>query len=371
MQAGTFSKHEAEGVVTVAGGQKVRTGSWQPRRDSKTETFVLKALAQSGEKFLSGQAIADASGVSRNAVWKAIESLRQQGYEIEARPRRGYRLLARPDLPLPTEVLPSLGATLGDNPFIIEHLPKIGSTNDEARNLAEKGAPQGLVVVAEEQTAGRGRRGRSWNSPPGLGLWASVIMRPPLLPQQVLPIGLLVVAAARAAVEGVTGLPAAIKWPNDLLVNDLKVAGVLLEIAAEAEEVHHIIAGLGLNVNQTEQDFSPQLRGTAGSLRLALGRPLSRVPLLREFLRMLSQRYNHALNHGFTQVLSEVESHCLTIGSPVKVFGGLPSAMLAADGAWAGRAVGLAPDGGLLVRTEESEVLQTVHAGDVTIRHRD
>lgn len=323
-----------------------------------TQDRILAQLQKAGGRFLSGEEMAARLGISRNAVWKAVTALRERGYTIEAVPRRGYRLAAAPDRPFAAEVLRDLP---GPRAWQVEYMATVASTNDEARRRAQEGAPEGLVVVAEEQTGGRGRRGRSWLSPPSLGIWCSLVLRPPLAPREVLPLGLLTAAAARAALAAETGLPAAIKWPNDLVLPDgLKLGGILIEMGAEAERVHYVIAGIGINVNQQAEDFPGPLAATATSLRLALGRPVPRVPLLRCLLVELARRYQAALAQGFGPVLDEVRNHCITLGQWVRV---------ESDGRpWHGRALDLTVDGALLVLPEKAAEPVTLYAGDVSIR---
>lgn len=361
------------------------TGQWPDRAEGRSEDRVLAHLAAATGDFVSGENMAAVLGVSRNAIWKMVTALRRRGYGIAAVPRRGYRLEAVPDIPFAGEVQRDLVAEI---PFTIEYVTETSSTNDLIRQRAQAGAPEGLVIVAETQTDGRGRRGRGWSSPPGVGLWVSVLLRPPLQPREVLPLGLLLAAAARAAIAEQTGLPIAIKWPNDLVVaaqapnaavkidspNDaacgtpinlpaLKLGGVLVEMAAEADSVHHVVAGIAMNVNQTPADFPPDLADQAASLRTAAGRRIPRVPLLRAFLTELAWRYKAALAEGFGPVLAEVSRHCITLDRPVTVFN---------DGgdAWTGRALALTADGALTVRPTGATEIRIVYAGDVSIRHK-
>lgn len=188
-----------------------------------------------------------------------------------------------------------------------------------------------------------------------------MVLRPPWPPREVLPLGLMTAAAARAALAAETGLPVAIKWPNDLVLpSGLKLGGILMEMGAEAERVHYVVAGIGINVNQRAPDFPGPLAATATSLRMALGRPVPRVPLLRAMLREFAHRYDTALSQGFGPLLAEVRHHCLTLGQWVQV---------EPDGdPWVGRAVDLTADGALLVLPEGAAAPVTLYAGDVSIR---
>lgn len=325
----------------------------------ETRWKVLRQLRGKPGCYVSGQGIAEAAGVSRNAVWKAVRALRRQGYQIEGCPHRGYRLQATPDLPLAAEVLAGLA---GDSfPYRVEYLPEVSSTNDVARDRGRAGEPEGLVVVAERQLAGRGRRGRSWDSPPGVGLWFSLLLRPPLLPREVSLLGLLAAVAGRTAVEEACGASLLIKWPNDLvLAEERKVAGVLVEMEGDLDQVHHVVVGVGINVGQAVEDFPPELREQAASVRLAAGRPVSRVTLFQEYLRAFAALYRGAITAGFDTVLEEARRHSATLGRSVWV--------VESRGAWRGVACALAGDGSLLVRPDGGGALRPVYAADVSIR---
>lgn len=255
--------------------------------------------------------------------------------------------------------LPSgpLGSRSG--PYRLLQFDQLPSTNDHLRQLSREGAPEGTVVLADHQTAGRGRRGRRWSSPPGVGLWFSVLLRPSRPAREAPLYALLAAAAVRAAVQEVTGVPARIKWPNDVVVGHAKLAGILAEVEGPVSHPACIL-GIGLNVNQTEEHFLPELRGQATSLRLAAGRAFARETLLHAILQHLGPRYQQALHEGFAPLLDEVARHSATLGRPVLVTD--------TDRTWPGLAVGLAPDGALLVRPRGGSEPVAVYAADVSIR---
>ncbi|BAS28853.1 biotin--[acetyl-CoA-carboxylase] ligase [Limnochorda pilosa] len=330
----------------------------------ETVVLVLQSLKAARGGWVSGEALASSLGLSRNAVWKAVNALRRRGYAVAASPRRGYRLAAAPDQPLPEEVFPDpvpelVGLEPGST-FHLEYFPELPSTNDHLRRLGRQGAPEGTVVVAEQQTAGRGRRGREWASPPGLGLWLSVLLRPPLPARDAPLLALMAAAAVRAAAEQVAAVDARVKWPNDVMVPQGKVCGVLAELDAELDRIRACILGVGLNVNQTASDFPPHLAGKAASLRMAAGRPVHRAELLRWVLRHLGARYRQVLVEGFEPLLEEVRAFSATLGRPVTVE--------EADRTWPGLAEDLAPDGALLVRPASGGAPVAVYAADVSIR---
>lgn len=322
---------------------------------------ILSALRSEPGQFVSGEQLAQGLGLSRAAVWKHIAALRQAGYDIEASPRRGYRLIAGPDLQAADleSALSGRGLPL---PYKVHVHARLGSTNVEAARLAQAGAPEGTVVIADAQTAGRGRLGRTWHSPPGTGLWLSVVLRPPLPPAACSGITLTAGVAVAAAIEQVTGLQPGIKWPNDLLIGDRKVCGILTEIAAEWDKVHHLILGIGINVNQTEADVPADLRGSAGSLRLARGERVSRRALCIAVLDELARRYPAFEQHGFAAARDEWLRRSITIGRPVVA--------RSAGGAVSGIAEDVDDDGALIVR-EASGAGVRVTSGEVTLRPAD
>lgn len=319
------------------------------------EEGLLEALGR-GE-WMSGADLAEALGVSRAAVWKRIARLRLAGYEIEAVAGRGYRLRRRPDLLLAAEIERHLDA--GELRFRIEHRDLVDSTNLLAFERARAGAPEGTVVVAEAQSAGRGRLGRSWCSPSGRNLYASIVLRPPLPPMVVPQITLMAAVSVARALEEVGGMPAGIKWPNDLQLGGRKVAGILTELEAEAERVHFVVLGIGVNLNMTQRELPAEIRETATSLRIAAGRPVDRCRFAGRLLSHLARDYRSFIGGGFGALRGEYEAHHVLRGRRVRVSGAAEVA---------GVVRGVAPDGALLIdvggRTER------VVAGEVTLRGR-
>ena len=313
---------------------------------------VLQVLRGAADP-ISGEYLAAQLGLSRAAVWKRVHRLTALGYVIEGSPRRGYRLLAVPDKLLPEEVLQGLKARLFTGP--VHYFETLNSTNDLAKELAAQGAPEGTVVVAEAQTRGRGRLGREWNSPPGVGLYVSLVLRPMLPPMELPQITLTTAVAVVRAVRRVTGLAPGIKWPNDLLLNGKKLGGILTEMETESDRIRHVVVGLGLNVNNP--GFPPELAATATSLTLAAGRSFSRVHLLQAWLEEFEALYGRFLNQGFPEILEEWKSAAVTLGKMVTVRQG-PREI-------SGQAMDVAPDGALLLRTASGEMVR-VTSGEIT-----
>lgn len=251
----------------------------------------------------------------------------------------------------------------------IVRLKETGSTNDDAKRLAREGAPEWTVVVAERQTAGRGRRGRSWITPPGLALTFSVVLRPSIAPKRAPLLVLLAAAAVREAAEealartGKDHEPVLVKWPNDVVVGSRKLCGVLVETSAESNRVLWCVVGVGVNVNQREDDFPPRLREQATSFRLLAGQAQDREGLLKRILHGMKTRYDRVLRAGFDELLAETRRWSATVGRRVRVYE-------ANDAHWDGFAVDIGYDGALLVRPDEPADggVVAVHAAEVSVR---
>jgi BirA family biotin operon repressor/biotin-[acetyl-CoA-carboxylase] ligase len=321
-----------------------------------TDAKILSALrANSGG--VSGADLAEQLNISRAAVWARIEELRRVGYEIEAGPHFGYRMLGEPDVLLADDLLARLGKTkvIGRDIQVFEQTT---STNDVIEKLARDSVQEGVVVFAEAQTKGRGRLGRRWISPARKGLWFSILLRPALRPQEATQLTVASATALRRAIQRQTGLPAEIKWPNDILVGGKKVAGILTELHAELDRVRYVILGIGVDVNLAAGEFPPELRKLATSLKIESGRTISRAELATTILRELDADYARIGGGDFAKVADEWEAHCQTIGRNVTIQIG--------ERRLRGRAEALDDDGALLLRTEHGH-LEHVTGGDVTL----
>ena len=322
-----------------------------------TDAEILSALRAADEVGVSGADLAEHIGVSRAAIWARIEELRQLGYDIEASPHLGYRLLSSPDLLHADDLLSRLGKTkvIGRDIRVFEQTT---STNDVIERLARDGAKEGVVVFAESQTRGRGRLGRKWMSPTRKGLWFSILLRPELRPPQTTQLTVATATALRRTIESETGLKPEIKWPNDILIGGRKVAGILTELNAELDRVRYIILGIGVDVNMSAADYPADLRKFATSLKIELGKPVSRPALAAAALQELDIDYARVCNGQFEVVADEWEKHCTTIGRRVTIQAGERSVR--------GRAETLGEDGAMMVRTEHGH-LERVIGGDVTL----
>jgi BirA family biotin operon repressor/biotin-[acetyl-CoA-carboxylase] ligase len=322
-----------------------------------TDALILAALRSANEGGVSGAELSHKLGISRAAVWARIEELRQVGYDIEATPHIGYRLVSSPDALHADDLLARLGETkvIGRD---IRVFQETTSTNDVIEKLARDKVKEGVVVFAEAQTKGRGRLGRKWVSPARKGLWFSILLRPDLRPQEATQLTVASATALRRAIETNTGIKANIKWPNDILIGGKKVAGILTELSAEVDRVKHIILGIGVDVNLTAAELPADLRRIATSLRIESGKTISRADLAVEILRELDIDYVRVTTGNFESIAHEWEEHCRTIGEPVTIQVG--------ERRIHGRAESLDDDGALLLRTEHGR-LERVIGGDVTM----
>lgn len=320
-------------------------------------TDILALLRAAGEVPLSGEAMSRRLGVSRAAVWKGVEALRKTGYAISSAPRRGYRLEAAPAQITAQELAPRLtGCLLGTRLLCLD---TVDSTNSEVKRQAALGAAEGLAVLAEEQTGGRGRRGNGFQSLAGRGIYLSVLLRPGV------PLWALTSLTARAAVavcrgiEAATGAVAGIKWTNDLVLNGRKICGILTELELEAESgtLDSVTLGVGVNVSQTDADFGPELSKIATSLAQE-GFCADRTALAAAILWALDEMY-HALLGEEASYFEEYKTRCVTLGQEVLLRRG--------DGTETAFAEALTPDFGLVVRHPDG-ALETVSAGEVSVR---
>jgi len=322
------------------------------------KTTIVEMLKNAGENFVSGESIAGELGISRTAVWKHIQALRDSGYEILSRERRGYKLKDAPDLLLPSEIQIGLDTEIVGKEM--NYYPSVDSTNRVAKKLAYHGAADGAIVVAEEQTGGKGRLDRKFFSPRGKGIWFSVILRPKFLPKDAPKCTLM---AAVAVAEAMTRfkLKAEIKWPNDIMHDGRKLVGILTEMTGEIGKITYLVIGVGINVNISRDEFPEDLRGIATSLcEMNGGEELSRVYLLRAVLEEFDRLYREVMASGFDKVLERWKKHNVTLGREIRVIS-------AGDGSYfTGKAIDLNHDGALVVETADG--LQTVYAGDVSIR---
>ncbi|MFA5148319.1 MAG: biotin--[acetyl-CoA-carboxylase] ligase [Candidatus Omnitrophota bacterium] len=311
---------------------------------------ILNMFRSSNGEFISGEEISEKLGITRAAVWKHIEQLRKDGYEITGEPHVGYRLVGTPDKLIPEEVSHKLGTkVIGRKIYSYE---STDSTNDVAHRLAQSGSPEGTVVFSEGQSKGRGRMGRHWVSPKGKGIYFSFILRPDVSPAEAPKITLMSAVAVALAIREVTHLGALIKWPNDIMINNRKAVGILTEMSAEVNTVRYIVLGIGINVNTSKSDLPKE----ATSLRAEAGDEISRVELAQEVLRELDRQYRAFNDKGFNKIIDEWKGLSHTLGGEVKI--------TCQHRKIEGTAVDLDSSGALVVRLDNG-FTEHVTAGDV------
>jgi BirA family biotin operon repressor/biotin-[acetyl-CoA-carboxylase] ligase len=314
---------------------------------------------RSGE-FVSREELSGQLGLSRTAVWKAVDALRREGYDIQARTGLGYRLNGAPDALTEPEIRHFLGKTavVGRE---LHCFDEIDSTNTYAKKIALTGAADGTVVVADCQTAGRGRMDRSFQSPKGKGIYLTVLLRPDLPPERLLPVTALTGVAVCKAIEEVCGARPGLKWPNDPVLGNKKVCGILTELSLEGESgrVQYLVVGIGINVSQTAADFTPEVAEMATSLAAALGRPVSRPALAAALIRALDRLYGDLKAGDLSEYLSVYRRDCVNLGKPVQLLSGEDRETVTA--------VGVDEDFGLVVRGADGTE-KTVRSGEVSVR---
>ncbi len=319
------------------------------------KTKVLSLLRTSRD-YISGQELCKQFGVSRTAIWKTINQLKEDGYEIDAVTNKGYKLKSYPDILNKHEMESRLQTKWAGREVVF--LEKIGSTNVEARVLAEKGFRHGTLVVADTQTGGKGRRGRSWHSPKGSSIAMSLILKPQLEAKYASMLTLVQAMAVTKAMEEVCGLEARIKWPNDILVNEKKVCGILTEMNLEMTEVSSIIIGTGINVNQ--ESFPEDISEIATSLKIEKKRTQSRADLIERICELFEEYFEMFMEtKDLTGFLEEYNAHLISRGRKVKV--------LDPKGEFSGEALGINDLGELLVKRDDGRITN-VYAGEVSVR---
>lgn len=310
-----------------------------------SEHLIKMFLDREGE-YVSGEVISRELQVSRTAVWKKIRKLEEEGYRFEASRRLGYKLVAVPDR-LSAVKLQALLTTdrLGRRLHLHD---TVDSTQHVARRLAEEGAPEGTLVIAEQQLQGKGRLGRRWESPKGKGVWLSLLLRPQLSLRQSPQLTLLAAVALCRSLRLLTPLDIGIKWPNDLLCEGKKLSGILLESAAEEERLSYVIAGIGISVNLEEQDYPPELLGKAASLYMLGGKKLDRHQVVASFMRELEELYGLYMREGFGPIRTLWEALAVSLHKR--------AVLTTPQGVLEGVPIGLEESGALLLQLDDGSI---------------
>ena len=319
------------------------------------KTEILKMLREANT-YLSGQELSEQLGVSRTAVWKVIRQLGEEGYEIEAVRNKGYRLVKSADVLSKEEIESCLKTQWAGRNLI--YYPVTDSTNTRIQQMAEEGAVHGSVAVAGEQTAGKGRRGRSWIDPPGAGIAMSILLRPEISSENASMLTLVAALAATKAIRTLTGLDAKIKWPNDVVLSGKKAVGILTQMSTEEDAIRYVIVGIGVNVNR--EHFPEEIEQTATSLKLESGRTISRSSLVAEILQEFETYYARFLEkNDLSELCAEYDSWSANVGRVVRV--------LDPAGEYSGEALGIDSRGQLLVKCAPGEIRRVI-SGEVSVR---
>lgn len=321
---------------------------------------ILALLRNSGD-YVSGQQLCDRFGVSRTAIWKVINQLKEEGYQIESVSRKGYRLLESPQDILSQSEIESRMTTqwAGRKVFFFN---ETGSTNTDAKRFAEMGEPHGATVVADMQTAGKGRRGRGWQSPAGTSVYFTILLRPDFAPDKASMITLVMALSVAQAAEKMTNLDIKIKWPNDIVVNKKKICGILTEMSTtpEMNEIQYVVVGVGVNANNTPEHFSEEVSQMATSLKMETGKHISRAALIEQILTCFEQNYEiFRKTLDMSGLQAAYQEHLINIGAQVRV--------LDPAGEYTGISKGIDPYGELIVEKDDGESVR-VYAGEVSVR---
>ena len=316
---------------------------------------ILKMLRES-QDYVSGQQICERFQVSRTAVWKVIKQLKEEGYEVEAVRNRGYRLSSLPDILSREEIVSQIDTVwAGQNVY---YFTETDSTNIQAKRMGDQGAPHGTLAAAGQQTAGKGRRGRTWESPADQNIYMSLLLRPEIAPVKAPMLTLVMAYPAAMALRECTGLDVQIKWPNDLVLNKKKICGILTEMGTEFMEIKYVVIGTGINVNQEE--FPEELRKTATSLYLETGKKYHRSRIIERILEALEEYYGiFVKTEDMSALLEEYNEKLVNQGQEVCV--------LDPKGEYRGLCQGITKTGGLLVELSDGTVTEVI-SGEVSVR---
>lgn len=316
----------------------------------------ILALLREKDGYVSGQELCNRFSVSRTAVWKAINQLKESGYEIEAVPNKGYRLVGQQDVLNKNEIESRMNTKWAGRELY--YYESTGSTNLDAKRLLEEGAPEGVLVVGGEQKQGRGRRGRSWQSPPGTNIYMTLGLRPEFQPDLAPMVTLLDAMAVAEAVEETCGLKTQIKWPNDVVIGGKKICGILTEMSAETGYIHYVVIGTGINVNIRE--FPEDIRETATSLCIEKGETVLRAPIIAKTMEHFEDYYEKfAQTMDLSLLMEKYNARLVNRDASVKV--------LDPQNVFEGTARGIDEKGRLLVEKKDGS-METVYAGEVSVR---
>ncbi len=326
-----------------------------------TRVKLLQCLEAQQGRWVSGQQISGKLGISRTAIWKHVNRLKKDGYEIESVPKKGYCLTRTVDRLDGQDIGGRLRTRTMGRPALMV-LEETDSTNLQAKALAAGGAAEGTVVLADAQTTGRGRRGRHWHSPAGRNIYISIILRPPMNPSQAPRITLMAAVALARTLIDTAGLQATIKWPNDIMVRGRKLAGILTEISTEMDQVDYVVVGMGINVHIQAVDLPEDIADIATSVAIETGNPIARADLVADLLARFEACYRQLLREGFIPIMAQWRQLTDIIGR--RVFVDVVNT----------RHLGIVrdvDDDGVLLLEDDQKKLHRIFSGDVTRLRRD
>jgi BirA family transcriptional regulator, biotin operon repressor / biotin---[acetyl-CoA-carboxylase] ligase len=319
---------------------------------------ILEELKANNGQSVSGEEISRRLGISRTAVWKHITKLRSEGYSIESQTNSGYRLMGSPDVLSPSEIQPLLNTNYIGRKII--YLDSVASTNTYAKKTAEESFQEGTVIIADEQTAGRGRLGRQWVSPKGKGIWMSIMLKPDILPADAPKLTIAAAYAVSKAVLRCCQLDARIKWPNDIVANGKKLCGILTEMSAEADEIKHVILGIGINANLEYEDFGTEIASIATSIRLEKGSAVSRKAIVASVLNELEEVYEVFSREGSIEpLLEEYKNKSAVLGKEIRVISKKEEII--------GLAIDISEEGHLVIKLGDGTIKE-IMSGEVSVR---
>lgn len=315
---------------------------------------ILKILRETGD-YVSGQEICEKLGVSRTAVWKVIRQLQEEGYQVDAARSRGYRIIDGPDVMTAEEVESLLDTEWAGKPVV--YYPETDSTNIRIRHLGDEGAPHGTLAVADRQTAGRGRRGRTWESPGGSCIYMSILLRPDLTPEKAPMLTLVMACGVAEGIMDCADVKVQIKWPNDIIVSGKKLAGILTEMSTQVDYINHVTVGVGINVNV--QNFPEEIQ-TATSLLSETGTQTKRAPVIAAVMKHFEENYKIFMQtEDMSGLMKKYSSLLVNQGREVLI--------LEKDAEYKAYAEGINQKGELVVRREDGTV-ENICAGEVSVR---
>jgi len=310
-----------------------------------TRNKLIHLLANSGENYISGQALSEKLNISRNAVWKHMKELEKDDYKIEGKPNKGYRIIEYPDKISENTVKWGLNTNWIGNSII--HRETTASTQTLAHQAAQDQAPHGTIVIADEQTKGKGRMNREWHSAKEDGIWMSIVLRPKIPPHHAPQLTLLTATVLADVLTDNVGVSPSIKWPNDLLLNEKKTAGILTEMQAEQDQIQYIVIGIGMNVNQTAERLPDDIRLKATSIKLETGKTWSVRKLIQQILIKFEATYDHYIQYGFPEIKAKWESYGFKIGELISI--------KTLKEEWESTFLGIAEDGALLTENKDGK----------------